>query len=433
MRLKILVVSNYYPPYFIGGYELGCKDIVGALKSRGHQVKVLTSTYRVDHPQTEGDVYRWLQLAQWWTPNVLRDLAAVLKRETANQRAFRQICRDFDPDLVYVWNPVGISLSVVSVSQQLELPVCYFVSDHWLQEWQKDPGYGMWAKQKAGLRRPFLWKGVLRLLNTVNLSSPPSPPNLHHVQFVSECLKRNALEKGQDVSKAEVIYWGVDTKQFQMTDKPHSSKRLLFVGQVSPHKGVHTAIEALNLLVQGGHESATLTIVGDSALTDYKTKLRQMVSSLQLEKNVRFIGQVRREEVPRIYQEHDILILPSVWEEPFSITALEAMSSGLAVVGTATGGSNEILQDGVNALVFRKEDSRECATCIARLFENPKLFAKIRREGRITIEQSHRIEQMVDKIENSLKEAVMKSPLANPSVFRSPQGEGKLYESQHLQ
>src|SRR5215212_7442873 len=102
--LRVVVVTNYYPPHFIGGYELGCRDIVEALKSRGHQVRVLTSTYKVDQPQTDGEVYRWLRLSEWWTPNLLRDLAAVLRKEVTNQQAFRQLCREFEPDLVYMWN-----------------------------------------------------------------------------------------------------------------------------------------------------------------------------------------------------------------------------------------------------------------------------------------------------------------------------------------
>ena len=406
MGLRICVVTNYYPPHFIGGYELGCRDIVEALKRRGHQVKVLTSIYKVDQPQTDGEVYRWLQLSQWWTPNLLRDLAGVLRKEQTNQKAFRQLCREFEPDLVYMWNPVGISLSIVSVAQRLGLPVCYFVSDHWLEEWDTDPGYRMWEKQRPGLRRPYLWKGLLRVLNALNLSDHPAPPNLRHVQFVSECLKRDALQKGRGVSQAKVIHWGVDIERFRMTDKSKQLKRLLFVGQVTPHKGVHTAVEALNLLVQNGHETATLTIVGDSALKDFQAQLRQTISSYGLEKHVRFTGLVPREATPRIYQEHDVLIFPSVWDEPFSITVLEAMASGLAVVGTATGGSGEILEDGVNALVFEKENAQQCAACISKLFSDQQLFEQVRRRGRLTIEQKHQLEQMVDTIEGSLKEVV---------------------------
>lgn len=407
--LRICVVTNYYPPHFIGGYELGCRDIVEALKRRGHQVRVLTSTYKVDQQQTDGEVYRWLQISQWWTPNLLRDLAAVLRKEVTNQQAFRQLCREFQPDLVYMWNPVGISLSIVSVAQQLGLPVCYFVSDHWVEERATDPGYRTWEKQKPGIRRPFLWKGVLRLLNVLNLSRPPAPPNLDHVQFVSQSLKRDALQKGEDVAKAQVIHWGVDAERFRMSDKPQQLKRLLFVGQVTRHKGVHTAVEALNLLVQSGHETATLTIVGDSAAKEFQAELRRMISLYQLESHVRFTGLVQREDTPQIYQEHDVLIFPSVWDEPFSITVLEAMASGLAVVGTATGGSGEILEDGVNALVFEKENAQQCADCISRLFSDQEFFEQVRRRGRSTIEQKHRLEQMVDTIESSLKETVAAS------------------------
>ena len=406
MGLRICVVTNYYPPFFIGGYELGCRDIVEGLKARGHQVKVLTSTYQVDQPQTDGAVYRWLRLGQWWTPYYLRDLAARLKQETGNQKAFRQLCREFKPDLIYVWNPVGISLSIVSIAQQLGLPVCYFVSDHWLEDWEIDPGYRVWEKQRAGIRRAFLWKGILRVLKSLKMAYEPAPPILRNVQFASEFLKRNALAKNRAVADAKVIHWGVDIQRFRITEKANQSKRLLFVGQVIPLKGVHTAIEALSLVVQNGHPSATLTIVGDSAMTDFKEQLRQMVSSSGLEKNVRFTGQVRREDITKFYEEHDVLIFPSVWDEPFSITVLEAMASGLAVVGTTTGGSSEILQDGVNALTFEKENAEACAACISRLLSDQQLFEAVRRKGRFTVEQKYRLEQMVDTIERSLKEVV---------------------------
>jgi glycogen synthase len=44
--MRVLVLSNFYPPHFIGGYELGCRDVVEGLKARGHDVRVLTSTYK---------------------------------------------------------------------------------------------------------------------------------------------------------------------------------------------------------------------------------------------------------------------------------------------------------------------------------------------------------------------------------------------------
>ena len=61
MAMRILIVSNLYPPHHIGGYELGCRDVVEGLKARGHEVKVLTSTYGVGKRKCDGDVHRWLE------------------------------------------------------------------------------------------------------------------------------------------------------------------------------------------------------------------------------------------------------------------------------------------------------------------------------------------------------------------------------------
>jgi glycogen synthase len=174
----------------------------------------------------------------------------------------------------------------------------------------------------------------------------------------------------------------------------------LYVGQVTSHKGVHTAVEALKIIrEQSKFKQATLTIVGGP---DYEGRIARLVFSLGLSGNVRFTGMVARERLPEIYREHDLLIFPSVWDEPFSITLLEAMSSGLAVVSTNTGGSPEILIDEMNALIFPKEDARSCASQIVRLLTDPQLFESIRREGRRTVEENFRLESMIDKIEASL-------------------------------
>jgi len=58
--MRILVISNMYPPHYHGGLELTTKDIVDGLSSLDHVVHVLTSTYKVDRPQTERNVWRWL-------------------------------------------------------------------------------------------------------------------------------------------------------------------------------------------------------------------------------------------------------------------------------------------------------------------------------------------------------------------------------------
>ena len=122
--------------------------------------------------------------------------------------------------------------------------------------------------------------------------------------------------------------------------------------------------------------------------------------------DVTFTGPLPREDLARLYQEHDILIFPPVWEEPFGITLLEAMASGLAVVATGTGGSIEILQDEENCLLFTKADGADCARQIRRLLQETGLLERIRAYGRATVEQRFNFGKTIDRIEQSLRRAV---------------------------
>src|ERR1043166_8109599 len=130
--MRILVISNFYPPHFIGGYEIGCRDVVEALRSRGHDVRVLTSTHGVSRPEQTGHIYRWLEtdLALKIDPAAV-DLPKIFRKELTNRRAFTRVCRAFLPDLVYVWNATHISISLAIKAQQMGIAVCYFISDHW--------------------------------------------------------------------------------------------------------------------------------------------------------------------------------------------------------------------------------------------------------------------------------------------------------------
>ena len=143
---------------------------------------------------------------------------------------------------------------------------------------------------------------------------------------------------------------------------------------------------------------------GGAIAPGYEAELRALVRNAQLESRVRFAGKLPHDQLPALYQDHDILIFPSIWEEPFSITLLEAMASGLAVVATATGGSAELLRHNHNALIFPPADAGACAAQLAALLNDPVLFERIRSTGRETIERHYTIAQMADRIEALLRD-----------------------------
>jgi glycogen synthase len=410
--MRILVLSNFYPPYYIGGYELGCYEAVEALKARGHEVRVLTSFYGLNRPEQNGEIYRWLVAdIGWKNKGAIITALKLLKKEIENRRAFKRLLKKYSPDIIYIWNLGFTSISLIFTARELDRPVCFFVFDDWVSHWENDDHWYAWwhSGNKTGMKKQVFHfaKCMFQLLGLL----PRKPLDLRNIQFASRYLKQMALQKGKPVDDAKIIHWGIDINQFPYHSNIHKPNRLLYVGQIVPHKGVHTSIEAMKIIVKEyGFSSVTLTIVGGSVNPDYVEYLQTLVRSYGLENNIHFTGFMPREKLSTIYQEHDILLFTSIWDEPFGITLLEAMSSGLAVIGTATGGSSEILQFEETALIFCKDDPRSCANQILRLLKDPSLLDKIREGGRLEVEEKFKIEYTMNGIERALQEVVAEYP-----------------------
>lgn len=428
MLMRILIVSNLYPPWHIGGYELCCKEAVDRLRERGHEVCVLTSTYGLEKPETDGHIHRWLEIdvGREGMPFERRPAALLtraidlMKKKARNFRAFRRASEMFKPNLVYLWNLTHISVSIGMQAQRMGIPTCYYIGDLWLANWREN----RWLSLGSGLFPPprsrlvyFVLRAARFTLKIVRLSRAGSL-DLRHVQFASGYLKNETLKAGEPVAEAEVLHWGIDLEKFPFKPDIGAPLRLLFVGQVVPHKGLDTAVEALRILMQkDGCPSLNLTIVGGSVYPKYVSELRDKVRSLGLEGNVEFVGEVPHQELPQIYREHDILLFPSLCDEGLGISILEAMASGLVVLGTASGGSGEILIHELTGLVFSKEDAVTCAAHALRLIKDRSLFESLRRDGRRSIEEYFSIGRLMDDLERSLQ-----STLASRDVDRSPVG-----------
>ena len=172
--------------------------------------------------------------------------------------------------------------------------------------------------------------------------------------------------------------WGVDTEVFYPAESLPQGK-LLYVGQVSHHKGVHLAVEAIGLLKQRNPELPVhLTIAGRCASDTYERELLGLVAKYHLEETVSFFGFVDRKELPQLYRQHSVLLFPSVWDEPMGISILEAMACGLVVISSGTGGSAELFVDGESGLVFKSDDAEDLSGKLEMLLENPLVASNMR-------------------------------------------------------
>lgn len=401
-KLSILVLSSLYPPYYVGGYELGCRDVVEGLRQRGHDVVVLASTYGVDHACVDGHVYRWLQAElKLRAQTSLGDQWALFKKEQHNRRALQRMINRDRPDLVYVWSIHNTSLSLVRMVQALQLPMTAFVSDHWLVRWAV---LDAWSRLPRHPLRRLVRTGLGWLLNKRTAIRLPRTLHLRHAQFASRFLGQLAAPGQPLLARPNIIHWGIDPAIFVLPRLASSNgQRLLYVGQVIEHKGLHTLLEALALLVhQRGYRDVRLTIAGGALFPEYRLQLEQQAATLGLNDYVCWAGQLPRSELPAIYAAHDILVFPSVWDEPFSITILEALAAGLVVVATDTGGTPEIIHPEQTGLLFAKEDAAGCAACLQRVLDDAALRERLAHQGRQLVTTSFTLAGMIDQIEHDL-------------------------------
>lgn len=409
--MRVLFVSNFYPPRTNGGYEQWCQEVAVSLAARGHQLCVLTSTGgtgtlgTADDADDAVEVHRSLHLEVEGgvLGTALRIVGSRPRLERANIASIRQLLNEYQPDAALIWGMWNVPRSVPAVlEERLGSRAAYYFCDYWptlptayLQQMQEPARRPVTQFPKQLLSRPL-----------VNFLASETLTDLRfeHPICVSQAVRRGLVEAGIPVSHAEIVYGGT-----RVNDLPPISQlgregelRLLYAGRLTPAKGVHTAIEALNVLAQGDAR-VSLDIVGRGD-PDYEQYLRTLTRQRGLDNRVIFRGGVSHADMPRVLREHDALLLLSEWEEPFARVVLEAMAAGLVVVGTLTGGTAEILVEGETGLAFQPGDWLRLALQIRRLLDEPALRARLSDAGRQRVEDRFTLERMVDQLEHSLVE-----------------------------
>lgn len=192
----------------------------------------------------------------------------------------------------------------------------------------------------------------------------------------SQELKALALKTAPELP-LDVIYNGIDTSEFRPIERYKDAPlTILSVARLIPRKGLDYLIKALPAIIKE-HPGVRLVIAGEGKM---EPELKGLASELGIADNIVFRGYVRHDDLPALYRDADIFVLPSLWEG-MSNTLLEAIASGLPVVVTETGGTAELVKeigigrgiDRGNGIVIPKEDSRAISEAVLRLLDSKEL------------------------------------------------------------
>ncbi len=269
--MRILFLSNFYPPADRGGWEQWARDVAVAFSERGHEIAVLTSRYRRDLIlQPEPNVYRELyldsDLNHYRPRSFFFELA---KQDKANAEVLVRHINDFKPDLVFVWGMWQLNYQLAVLAEQLMLDkVAYYFCGYWPIE--LDPHSAFWMSREDRMLVEVLKKPARTIIPALIKRQRSAVPDFRHVACVSQAVLDILRAEGLSMPNARIIHGGIEIEKFfrplndEKSDAGTLPMKMIYAGSLSYAKGVDTALEAVNILAQQyGPKRFQLSLVGN--------------------------------------------------------------------------------------------------------------------------------------------------------------------------
>lgn len=389
--MNILFLSSLYTPHIGGGAEIILQRTAEGLARRGCRVSVLVTGPDAglsEESLNRVRVYRaGLRNFYWHYTDqrhgrLLRLGWHLRDRYNAAMRDYvRQVIEREKPDLVVCHNLTGWSVSAWDEISAAGLPIVQVLHDFYLL----CPSSTMFKNGRAcqgqcgrcaRFRRGHGQRSA-QVASVVGVS-----------RFMLETLQGQGYFQG---ARSDVVY-----NASPFTPPPlkavslsagHVKKtplRFGYMGTLSEPKGLRWLIEQFQQLPF----DATLQIAG-SGQTEDETRFKALVRSPR----IRFVGY----QTPQaFYSQIDVAIVPSLWNEPFGMVAVEACAHGVPVIASRMGGLPEIIQDAFNGLLCSPDDPDALGMAMLKLHQQPELLARLTAQARSSVASLLNLDLMLD-------------------------------------
>ncbi len=398
--MKVLLVIHDFLPYHAGGSEIATYRLARGLLRLGIEAELLFTDAHIDREQyaLSTGTYEGIPFHEVVYNQQFADFEEMYD-DPAMARVFEKVVESVRPDVVHFESLVVFGFGCVRAAKRRHLPVAVTLHDYYLlcqrsgllmmedetlcpdrtadqcarcmESHPLQPEkYG--ADPRAFDRRAVFTKAVERrmarvreLLPHVDLFTAPS-------HFLREMMVKHGLPADRIVMSDN----GYELAPFEATARARRETtaplRLGYIGGLTPWKGVHLLLEACRALAP---EKYRLTLYGDRRwFPDYVARLDQLAARLP----ARFGGTYVNHEVARILSELDAIVVPSVWFENSPMTIHEAALARVPVIATDLGGMREFVQDGVNGLLFRRNDVADLAAKLRAIVDEPDRLLRLR-------------------------------------------------------
>ncbi len=397
--MKALLVNKYF--YLKGGPERHISKISKILEAKGHQA----IPFSMQDERNEATPY-----AKYFVSNVdfdspmslgnkLRTASRVIYSLEAKEK-IEALIKEAKPDIAHLHNIAHqISPSILDSLKKFDLPVIQSLRDYKLI----CPTYKMVAGGRVCERCKGhrYYHAVLQRCNRGSFSfSLLNCAEMYIHKFLriyernvdlfiapSNFLRHKMTEFGIDKKRIICIPNFADVKEYL----PQYGSENYFVcfGRLSGEKGLLTLIRAVREI-----KTSRLLIIGEG-------ELRNRLEEYVLEKdvaNVEFSGYMGEERLKSVVRDSMFAVVPSEWYENCPHSILEAFALGKPVIGSDIGGIPELIEDGVDGLLFESGNSEELSEKIAHLIGRPGLRERMGRNARKKVEEKYNPEVYYQKL-----------------------------------
>lgn len=380
--MKLLVVTNLYPPQELGGYGRSMADFAWGLQQRGHSIHVLCS----DAPYLGAGgeigpsaerVHRVLQLKGTYQGGIqpLQNPQQLEAIERANIGVLASIWDQHGPfDGALVGNLDLLGLSLLRALLQLPLAVIHHIG------FVQPPFPAEEMPRSSRYRLVGASQAVVTHLRQAGLA-----PQLASIPVVYPGVRCDCFGPPATPRPLPAPLDGSDPPNHLGTAQ-HPLK-VCFAGLLMGSKGAHTLVEAMVLLQQQGIVLEG-HLAGGSFQAGYKDHLQLQLERHGLADAVRFVGQLKRDGLARFFRLHHACVFPSIHPEAFGIVGAEAMTSGLVLLSSGVGGSAELFEDQISGLRFAPGQAHDLAAKLMALCKSPAWLQSMAREGEIRARQT---------------------------------------------
>ncbi len=399
--MKILFLHTFYTPHIGGGAEVVLRHTAEGLRQRGIEVCVLaTGPDKGLHDEMLNGVhvYRAGLINFYWhynqtRPNPLLRLGWHMRdRYNRGMRRYvRQVIEREQPDIVVTGNLPGWSISAWDEISAAGLPIVQVLHDFYLLCPRDTMCKGNKSCEHqcgvcAAFRRPHA-KASEQVTAVIGVSRYVLRTIVEHNLFRAASLHvvHNSTPVGASAPPPD--WRGL---------RDGGALRFGYIGMLSQNKGVSWLIDQFQRL----QIDATLDIAGRGKAHELQELTERVTSSA-----VRFVGYRNPDQFLRSI---DVLVVPSIWGEPFGLVAAEACAHGVPVIASRMGGLPEIIQHEVNGLLCKPDEPDSLGQAMERLYLDSNLRKRLASQARSSVAPLLDMDRMLDEYETIIHQTLQR-------------------------